>query len=97
MDILSWMVAVGAILSCTVFALYNFLSIKGRTMTHIWHFVQYAHVVLFVAQGALIGRWVQSQAWEWFWHDFGNLAALLLPPAILSYIITLRLLQRRER
>lgn len=78
--------------ACATFAVYNYLSIKGKTAFWPWHIAQWLSVILFMAAAFLFGRWSQG----FNFHTFGTIvafAALGIP----VYVFTLHALLKRHR
>lgn len=91
---MSWLAVSTTVVAMATLAAYNYLSIKGKTYTHLWHALQYLTILTLVIEGVVLDRLVQSQASGWVWHDIGNIAALILGPALISYIGVLRGFQK---
>ncbi len=88
------LVVITEIITLALMATYSYLSIRGRTNTWAWHLTQwfsYGGAALF---GYLLCIWVSRLSFTF--HDFGNVAAWVITPSVVTYILTLRAWQRER-
>ncbi len=75
-----------------VFAIYSYLSIRGKTASITWHLFQWISVLNFLLIGFGFGRWWQ----EYFnFHDFGEIIGVAII-GIPVYVFFLHWLLKRK-
>lgn len=89
------LVVITEVVTLALMATYSYLSIRGRTDTLAWHLTQWASYGGAALFGYLLCVWVSRLSFTF--HDFGNVAATVITPSVLTYIVTLRTLQRERR